>query len=509
MNRSILLVITDFLLLSMLALARFDDPETADTPPEPNPQEIVEAISSEEAELLEVLRLSLEAEQAERLALDATLSETRETLEEREARLEATRKTLEETSETLQAREDVLAETQETLQSREAALVDLEAQRAAIEAEAREQERLREEEQTRAASLQADLERDLESQEAREVLMQERLRAIQERLAEREAALKAEAEAREALEAEKDQIEQRRQELNTRLEVTEAQKSMLETNLEQAETQLETVQEEKERLQAQAEELTEGVTELAETSGEIRDEIQKSRPKTASTIFNQYQDNTMTVEFSATHRGMFGTTDRTYTVGTTLVSDGSRIFALLHTRDTPFALQRNPGELERVRASLLMGGQVFTVPEVGFLRSDPRVMVIPVPEIWLQVGSFDPFTLTEDPFRFDQAVLVDTERNYFGESNFKVDAENSDYLAMDARIMTRLFGEFSPSRGDMVFSKSGALMGLMVNSSRAVLLENLTRQYRLAVGGNFPARQANAVVEDMRRQIQLKGTSVR
>ena len=79
MNKTLMLVICDFLLLSMLALARFD-------PPEDLPEVVLDATASAttaEAELVNLLEESLHAEEASRANLSEDLAESRRNLQEK------------------------------------------------------------------------------------------------------------------------------------------------------------------------------------------------------------------------------------------------------------------------------------------------------------------------------------------------------------------------------------------------------------------------------------------
>ena len=79
MNRTLLLIICDFLLLSLLALARFDQPEQE--PPIPEKQVAAEeGNDSPEADLIEMLRLSLETEQESQIQLSQQLETSQEEL---------------------------------------------------------------------------------------------------------------------------------------------------------------------------------------------------------------------------------------------------------------------------------------------------------------------------------------------------------------------------------------------------------------------------------------------
>ncbi len=505
MNRAILLVITDFLLLSMLALARFDEP-AAEAPPPPDPAEMVRDVTTEEAELIEVLRLSLEAEQAERLALGEDLSATRENLEETRDRLEDREARLEETSETLAAREAALEKRRRELESTRGALESVEAEKAAIEAETKKLAEQRERELAAAARERAAIEAEAKERAAEAAVIQERLRAIQEQLERRERDLQAEREERRRLAEEKERIERERREIATALEVTSAQKALLSENLEDARGELDVVRSEKQALREQAEKLSENVGELAEASGaikeELKEEIQRAQPKTASTIYTQYRNNTLEARFRTTTEGMFGSTSTRVTSSpTTLVSDGSRVYAILHARDTPFSVQRSGGKVVSVEGQLILGETVAAVEEIGILRADPRILIMPVPRTWVEEKGLEPFRLSPEPFRFDRAVLIDADENYYGESAFQVDANHARYLEVDRRIFSRLFGEFAPSRGDLVFAKTGNLVGMMVNDRRAVLLDDLNREYRFALHERFPVEESAAVMDALRERM--------
>ena len=117
MNKTLMLVICDFLLLSMLALARFDPPEESST------ATLDATASSEtaEAELISLLEESLKSELSSRQNLTKNLTETRESLQEK--------------SRELAEREAALAASQSKLEATTAKAEELEKTKAQIEAE--------------------------------------------------------------------------------------------------------------------------------------------------------------------------------------------------------------------------------------------------------------------------------------------------------------------------------------------------------------------------------------
>ena len=62
--------------------------------------------------------------------------------------------------------------------------------------------------------------------------------------------------------------------------------------------------------------------------------------------------------------------------------------------------------------------------------------------------------------------------NYYGECKFEIDVTTPDYLKLDRSVLKGLFGKFNPSRGDLVFSRTGQLLGIMANSTYCMMIRN-------------------------------------
>src|SRR4029077_1846427 len=82
------------------------------------------------------------------------------------------------------------------------------------------------------------------------------------------------------------------------------------------------------------------------------------------------------------------------------------------------------------------------------------------------------YPLSATPFKFQDAVLVGTRDAYYGECKFEIDASTPHYLKLDHNFLKGLFGKFNPSRGDLVFSKTGELLGVMANGTYCLMLHN-------------------------------------
>lgn len=470
MNKTLLLIICDFLLISILALVEFK--------PLDEPDLVVDeaAESGMERDLVEVLRLSLEdeAENRRRLAEEAEarareLEETERSLEERTRELSLTR----------EEREALAAERERLAAERE---------RLADEVELTQADLARREAERRALDETLREERD----RARQV--QDELRRRQEELAARESALRELAEAKTALERERERIA-------TDLRITETERAMLSENLVAAQAEVERSRIEAERARAQAERLTEGVVELADRSTAIQEEIRQSRPLSQNVIFRNFEQNRIPLRFDVTVPALFGSRDTSHRLETLLVDHEGQIYALFEASRAPFRTE-DLGRLQAIRGQMTLGTRTFDILEVSFLRGDPRVLAVAVPREAVESAGLMPFRLAEDPLRFPAAVVVSDERGFFGESRFRLQPGTQRYLNMDARLFNRLFGEFSPRRGDVVFSQSGELLGFMITDSISVILPDMRPLENLPLGDRFDTREARRIQERLQRLLQ-------
>jgi hypothetical protein len=96
MNRSILIVIVDFLLLSLLVFAKFDDLEPREAQ---QAQTSISNTASGQQDLVSVLKVSLDQERQSRAKVDAELSQTKEILQKRDDLLADREKRIRETQE--------------------------------------------------------------------------------------------------------------------------------------------------------------------------------------------------------------------------------------------------------------------------------------------------------------------------------------------------------------------------------------------------------------------------
>jgi hypothetical protein len=82
------------------------------------------------------------------------------------------------------------------------------------------------------------------------------------------------------------------------------------------------------------------------------------------------------------------------------------------------------------------------------------------------------YRFSSDPYKFEDAVLIGAREGYYGECKFQIDMSTPLYVKMDHNSIKGLFGRFNPSRGDLVFSKTGEFLGVMANNSYCIMIKN-------------------------------------
>jgi hypothetical protein len=109
---------------------------------------------------------------------------------------------------------------------------------------------------------------------------------------------------------------------------------------------------------------------------------------------------------------------------------------------------------------------------LSFYLLDPRVVLMPVTEAQARELGSKVYRTSVDPYKFQDAVVVGAREGYYGECKFQIDLTTPRYVKMDRNSLKGLFGKFNPSRGDLVFSKTGELLGIMANSTYCMMIHN-------------------------------------
>lgn len=456
MNRTLLLILCDFLLLNLLALTRWEKAEPAPVKQPPIPELSANAVTKDR-DLVETMKESLEDERASREQLAQKLSSVESSLSTREqnlAKLETERAQL----------STSLAETQRTAQELTAK----------VQAANEESNMTREE--------LARLQRELEERRAEAERQKQALAAYE----------KAQAEARQQIEG-----------LSVAVKVAEQEKQLLRDTAETLKTQVVAEREERLKVQEATTQLAQGVGQLAEKSGELRQEIRDNRPINANVLFNDFLANRVTTNFTAVRAGFFGPATRESASSTIFVTDGVKTYALMHVSDTPFRFVENASyDWQKINVEFSHGDNRMEGGELQFLSVDPRVVVVPVTAEQAASMGVKVYPTALDPFKFPEAVLVNGGGRGYGEVGFKLDASQPGFVRVDNRLFNRMFGDFSPSRGDLVLSKTGELLGIMVNSDYCAVVNNFLPARTLPTGDIPAAQKTSTVLNELAARVR-------
>ena len=457
MNKTLLLIMCDFLLLNLLALTRWEKAE-------PPSQQKVTAVKQAEAsapavnaDMVELMRVSLEDEKNSREQLAAQLSSAQTTLSEREQNLAH------------------LAQQKNQL---EGAL------------------------STTTANVK-ELEKKYSNATNEAFLTKEQLAKMQRELEERKAEAERQAASLAALERQNTEARQRIENLNIKVGVAEQEKSLLKQNLDEAKQVIEVERTERIKVQEQTAQLTQGVGQLTEKSGELTKEIRDNKPVNPNVIFADFLANRINTAITTRRPGLFSPTVRDKTAQTILVSDGQQTYALMHVSDTPFFLTfENPPDYEQIAGKLSRGTYSAPFKELRFLAADPRIVVAPIDDSLAALMGSKVYKLATDIFKASEALLVRADDGKYGETPFRIDASNPGYVQVDNRIVTRLFGEFAPKSGDLMFSKQGDLIGIMVNNGYCAVLSNFRAAQTFSTGEGVAQSKTGPAFADLATRLQ-------
>ncbi|MBI4624003.1 MAG: hypothetical protein HY736_12405 [Verrucomicrobia bacterium] len=463
MNKTLLLILCDFLLLNLLALTRWEKAEPPRPKRPPVPELAANAVTKEQ-DLVETMRQSLSDEKAVRDELAQKLSATDLALAAREQSLAQA-----------QAERNKLAEERRTVT---AALT--ETQRAAAELA----------QKVSAATQEA-------------TMTKGQLVQLQRELAEKQAEADRQRQAVASLE--KQQADSRRQleTLTMAVVVGEQEKKSLRETAEALKGQVEVERSERRKVQEATTQLAQGVGQLAERSSELSKEIRDNRPINANVLFGDFLANRVTANFTASRKGFLGPATRAKEASTVLVTDGRQVYALLHIADTVFSLGDNPVDWESLAVELARGAGIRSAaPSVQFLAHDPRIVVLPLEAAQAASLGARIYPLPVDPFKFPEAVLIDAGGRGYGEVGFKLDPTEPGFVRVDNRFFKRLFGDFAPSRGDLVFSKTGELLGIMVNSDYCALLKSFAPLKTIRPGADILGQSTGALLDSLTARVR-------
>ena len=456
MNKTLLLFIVDFLFLNLIALTRWERAEPT-RPSQPPVNQISANTVSRDQDLVEAMRQSLSDEQLSRQSVEQKLNSAESMLS---------------------ARERALGQLQGESQKLTAQLVDTQ-------------------------KSQADLNLKYQSQLQESTVEKSQLAQLQRDLEDKKAEAERQKQSLADLERQKAEALKRIEGLAVQVAVGEREKQQLSARASELEQQVQSERTERAKVEQSASQLAQGVGQLAQNSGELTKEIRDNRPIGANVLFNDFLANRVQATFMATRKGLFGFATKEKEAKTVFTTDGRQVYALLEVEDTPLSFAEVGANWQKVAVRFERPPDYKSSgSKVEFLKIDPRVVVVPVDASQVAALGAKVYPLAADPFKFPEAVLISAGGQGYGELGFKVDAEHRGYVRVDNRLFKRLFGDFATSRGDLVFSKSGELLGIMVNSDYCVLLGNFAPTVTLPAGDEQPTERTGTLIDSLSARVQ-------
>lgn len=537
MNRSLLLVVCDFLLLSILALARFDVPKDAIIPKDEqkvvskgvverisdgeNYDDVVAELEATNETLLENLSSDKDDLVQQKLELEEQIALRRQELADKEEQLASRDQTIAQNEAAIQAAkeesEQLEAQRQEIEKKREALLQSNAASKKELELLAKNLSDAKKRSDELAA-LKEKKEQEAQSMKIELAATQEKAKAEEQRAIEAKALLLEEKKRSDALVASTTKIDERIDTLNRDLKqdlagvgqelrgVGEELKGVGEniagvgekivsvsndvTSVKEDVTKVgqevqgvkETVSDVSQEVAgvgSRVETIQQDVTEQAAVQEENFRKLSERQTKTVNEIYSKYEENKVNLSFDYSHvSGLFSKeTAASFSMDTVIMVDGSFAYSLVHAKDSPFRLDPRPRKLIKVSGQITSPKlkTPIQVKEIAFM-DDPRILIVPLyvnPAELRKTSSLELFGSPKNPYLFSEAVVVDAKERRFGQTDFMRDERDARYIEVSHTKFAFVTGAFDPGKGDLVFSQKGEVLGVMVNRDYAFHVKNL------------------------------------
>jgi hypothetical protein len=244
--------------------------------------------------------------------------------------------------------------------------------------------------------------------------------------------------------------------------------------------------------------LTEGIKTLATNSSQLTQELRENTPLAPNTIFSEFVSNRIAANMLASRSGFLGVnSSRPTETKTVLANDGTNTFALCHVEDTPLTLWDPGTDWDSLTGALSGNGAEVAIHSMSFHQKDPRVVMIPVSPAEARRLGGRIYRIASDPYKFQDAVLVGADEGYYGECNFQIDLNTPQYVKLDRSLLRGLFGKFNPSRGDLVLSRTGELLGIMVNGTYCLVIHNFAPAATLQFGSDVRSEHTGSTLSQL------------
>jgi chemotaxis protein histidine kinase CheA len=237
--------------------------------------------------------------------------------------------------------------------------------------------------------------------------------------------------------------------------------------------------------------------------------IVNNTPINANILFQQFRSRGVKVWLKSGR-----TTTRTDTI---LIEQGNYVYALLHTSDTPFPIGPKAMGISRVEPTLSTpeAGKpkpmAYNLPFAQFLKDDPRVLASPLMSV-SQAASrgIRPYQIAAEPYKFPKAFVISRDGKSYGEVEFKFNPAHKGYVKMDKPFAGGIFSRsFNPSKGDLVLSQKGELLGMMANNTYCYVIRDLKSESSIAFRKDLNRATIAKTLKTHHATIQRKAFALR
>ncbi len=487
MNKSLLIVICDFLLLSLLSIANFDKPDKNNA----QKREAQAALESEtfvQTQMLETLKMALDAEQQRHLSLSKDV----ETLSKK---AEANLKHAQNQNELVKKRELQLKEI-------ESAKIELEKERTEILKRSKDLEAKVISADKRNATLESeiiaatgkleksakeriDLERKLGQMQQNDATIKTQLQAAQEQIRQNKENLERLQVESDKLKLENRAIEAEKRALSTQLEVAATKTKIYEENLKRAQTQIDIEKAEKEKMFVHAEKLSANVSNLADTQKNISKNIDNLRPQTASETFEKIAPLLISVSFKFTEGGLLGRKNASKKIQTLPIKIGTRTFLLFDADTSPLRFSKDAEAPEAFEIVVMAGKKIFVPETLLLVKGTKETLAVELPNGFIDETKAPKLVDKQETFRFTDCIVINPNTKYYGQTPFMANFTKRQYAKLDVGVIESIFKTFSPSTNDIAITRSGEPLGILTSSSDIFIPRNLQAERTLTIGKNY------------------------
>lgn len=467
MNRSVLLVICDFFILTLLSFVKFDSTTPERAPVAEQGRTVTAPAMSN---MVATLENALELEQQRRAALTNELASTSAQLAER-------LRVLAEREQALSAAERRLSQSETEARRLAEERARLEKAHGEASSSVRELQRAFETARESSGNLQSaltDSVREAASAKARLAMMEEELNRRREEARSMQQQIAKLDESQDRLKEEKQQLSLELKETATEARVVRQTVTNLSQQLAQAGVEKTQLIATAAQLATNVTSLATNVTALAEKSTAIKEQMDRQTRLTANTIYASFLTNRVKVESAGVTRGALGQeVARRKDGGTVLVRISGRVYALIHVESTALKIWPPDAPWSALSAEVVRAAGRARSPEFSMVRRDPRIIALPLEDAAVATLGARVYDVATDPAQFSEAVVVGGEEAYYGECAFRLGTEHAGYVQMERSTLRRLLGEFAPRRGDLAFTKTGQFLGVLVNGDQCLLADKI------------------------------------